>query len=209
MYSYFKGGVVGWQSLQSNRRILTIDVHDVGYDFNVTSRLIQSLPPAGELVHLFSHLQVRDDQWILYGFETAAERDLFRQLISVSGIGAQLALALLDTLGLQELVQAIVASNIRMLSQTPGVGKKTAERIALELRTKLADWRDRAGLVTQPSAGPIGAVQEDVEMTLLALGYSSQEVMQALSAVGRSSTLAKNDDAEEWLREAIAWLSQD
>lgn len=209
MYSYFKGSVVGWQSPQVNRRILTIDVHDIGYDFYVTSRLVQNLPAPGETVNLFAHLQVREDQWTLFGFETAAERDLFRQLISVSGIGAQLALGLLDTLDLQELAQAIVASNIRMLSQAPGVGKKTAERIALELRTKLTDWRDRAGLVSQPGAGPVGAVQEDVEMTLLALGYSSQEVMQALSAVGRSSTLSKNDDAEEWLRAAIAWLSQD
>ena len=120
-------------------------------------------------------------------------------------IGSEVARPIL---GLQELVQAIVSSNTRMLSQAPGVGKKTAERIALELRTKLADWRDRAGLVSQPSAGPVGAIQEDVEMTLLALGYSSQEVMQALGEVGRSKSLSKNDDAEEWLREAIAWLSQ-
>ena len=209
MYSYFKGLVVGWQSPQPNRKLLTIEVNDIGYDLSVTSRLIQNLPAVGQSVQIFTHLQVRDDQWTLYGFETSAERDLFRQLTSVSGIGSQLALGLLDTLGLQELIQAIVSSNIRMLSQAPGVGKKTAERIALELRTKLANWRDRAGLVSQTSAGPVGAVQEDVEMTLLALGYSSQEVMQAIAAVGRHSTLAKNDHGEDWLRDAIAWLSQD
>jgi holliday junction DNA helicase RuvA len=209
MYSYFKGVVVGWQSPQPNRKLLTIEVNQIGYDLSVTSRLIQNLPAVGATIQIFTHLQVREDQWTLYGFESTAERDLFRQLTGVSGIGSQLALGLLDTLGLQELVQAIVSSNIRLLSQAPGVGKKTAERIALELRTKLADWRDRAGLVSQPSAGPVGAVQEDVEMTLLALGYSSQEVIQALTAVGRNSTLAKNDQGEEWLREAIAWLSQD
>lgn len=199
---------MGWQSPQPNRRFLTLEVNDIGYDLAVTSRLIENLPAVGDSVQIFTHLQVRDDQWTLYGFESSAERDLFRQLTSVSGIGSQLALGLLDCLGLQELVQAIVSSNTRMLSQAPGVGKKTAERIALELRTKLADWRDRAGLVSQPSAGPVGAIQEDVEMTLLALGYSSQEVMQALGAVGRSKSLSKNDDSEEWLREAIAWLSQ-
>ena len=209
MYSYFKGTVIGWQSPQSNRKVLTLEVNGIGYDLQITSRMLENIPATGECIQVFTHLQVREDQWTLFGFESAAERDLFRQLTSVSGIGAQLALGLIDTLGLQELVQAVVSSNIRMLSQAPGVGKKTAERIALELRSKLADWRDRAGFISQPSSGPVGAVQEDVEMTLLALGYSSQEVLQALNAVGQTSTLAKNDNSEEWLRAAIAWLSQD
>lgn len=207
MYSYFNGTIVGWYSPQNNRQILTLEVNHIGYDLSVTSRLIHSLPDVGELFQVFTHLQVREDQWTLYGFASSAERDLFRQLISVSGIGSQLALGLLDTLGLQELVQAIVSSNTRLLSGSPGVGKKTAERIALELKTKLADWRDRSGLVTTPSAGPVGTIQEEVEMTLLALGYSTQEVIQSLTAVGKTSTLAKQDDAEAWLRAAIAWLS--
>ena len=167
-----------------------------------------SSPPADETMQVFTHLQVREDQQILYGFATAAERDLFRQLIAVSGIGPQLALALIDTLGLQDLVQAIVSSNTRCLAQTPGVGTKTAERIALELKTKLSEWRDRSGLETLPAAGPITAIQEDVEMTLLALGYTTQEVSKALQAVGQNTALAKNADAEAWIRAAIAWLSQ-
>lgn len=208
MYSYFKGTVVSWHSPQANRQVLTLEVNSIGYDLSVTSRLIHNLPAVGEPLQIYTHLHVREDQWILYGFATVAERDLFRQLTSVSGIGSQLALGLLDTLGLQDLVQAIVTSNIRLLSRSPGVGKKTAERIALELRTKLADWRDRAGFVATPSAGPVGSIQEDVEMTLLALGYSTQEVVQSLAAVGQQTTLARNDDAEAWLREAIAWLSE-
>ncbi len=145
---------------------------------------------------------------VLFGFGTAAERDLFRQLISVSGIGPQLALALLDTLGLQDLVQAIVVSNTRLLAKTPGVGSKTAERIALELKTKLAEWRQQAGLLSAPGAGPVPEIQEDVEMTLLALGYTNSEVMQALQVAGQNTTLSKNSDAEAWIRAAIAWLSQ-
>ncbi|MEM6592754.1 MAG: helix-hairpin-helix domain-containing protein, partial [Cyanobacteria bacterium P01_C01_bin.73] len=96
----------------------------------------------------------------------------------------------------------------RALSQTPGVGKKTAERIVLELKTKLAEWRQQTGLVTAPTGGPATNVQEEVEMTLLALGYTSGEIMQALQAVGRSTTLSKTTDTEDWIREAIAWLSR-
>jgi holliday junction DNA helicase RuvA len=208
MYAYLNGAVVGWQSPQSNRYLLTLEVNQVGYDLSVTSRLIQDLPAVGSSCQIFTHLHVREDQWTLFGFLSSAERDLFRQLISVNGIGPQLGLALLDTLGLKDLVQAIVSSNIRLLCQVPGVGKKTAERIALELKTKLAEWRDHAGLTTVPGAGPVGAVQEEVEMTLLALGYSTQEVINALNTVGKETALSKTEDPEDWIRAAIAWLSQ-
>jgi holliday junction DNA helicase RuvA len=206
MIGYLNGSVV---SLQPGKRtILTLEVNQIGYDLQVPARIRQQLPTDSELTQVFTHLQVREDQLTLFGFASAAERDLFRQLVAVSGIGPQLALALIDSLGLQDLVQAIVSSNTRLLSKTPGVGAKTAERIALELKTKLSEWRNQAGLSTVPAAGPIGTVQEDVEMTLLALGYSTQEVMQALQHVGQSKALAKNDNAEAWIRDAIAWLSQ-
>ena len=110
-------------------------------------------PKSAKDAQIFTHLNVREDQVTLFGFSSSAERDLFRQLVSVSGIGPQLALALLDTLGLQDLVQAIVAGNTRLLSRTPGVGNKTAERIALELKTKLAEWRQQAGIAITPGAG--------------------------------------------------------
>lgn len=208
MIGYLRGTILGIQKLAPNRIILCLDVQGVGYDLLIPARLLQDLPPASETVALFTHLQVRDDQLILYGFGSAPERDLFRQLISVSGVGPQLGLALLDSLGLSELVQAIVSGNTHRLSRTPGVGTKTAERLALELKTKLAAWRDQTGLVTTPQAGPMAAIQEDVEMTLLALGYTAQEIRQALDAVGQTTALAKNTDAEAWLRETITWLSR-
>ncbi|MDX2098721.1 MAG: Holliday junction branch migration protein RuvA [Leptolyngbyaceae cyanobacterium bins.59] len=208
MISYLKGTIAGIQRLSNNRVILTLDVNQIGYDLQIPQRMLQELPGLGEIAQLFTHLQIRDEQPILYGFASLAERDLFRQLVSVSGIGAQLAIALLDTLGLQDLVQAIVSGNTRTLARTPGVGTKTAERLALELKTKLAEWRQQAGIITTPAAGPTLAVQEDVEMTLLALGYTATEVSQALQAVGQSASLPKNADAEAWIRQAIAWLSQ-
>jgi Holliday junction DNA helicase RuvA len=208
MISYLKGIVASVQKISSSRVILTIDVNGIGYDVQINARLAQQLPPVGEDFQIFTHMQTREDQTVLFGFASPSERDLFRQLISVTGVGPQVAMALLDALGLQDLVQAIVASNIRLLSKTPGVGNKTAERIALELKTKLAEWRMQSGLGSALSAAPIPSVQEDVEMTLLALGYTSDEITHALQAVGQSSALSKSDNAEAWIREAIAWLSR-
>lgn len=208
MISYLKGKVAGIHKSTANRITLTLEVNQVGYDLQIPPRMVQQLPAAGEAFQVFTHLQIREDQQVLYGFASAAERDLFRQLVSVSGIGAQLAIALLDTLGLQDLVQAIVTSNTRQLAKTPGVGAKTAERIALELKTKLAEWRQQSGLAMPVPAGVATALQEDVEMTLLALGYTSPEVMEALSALSEDTSLSENTDAEAWIRASIAWLSR-
>ncbi|MGQ9871165.1 Holliday junction branch migration protein RuvA [Leptodesmis sp.] len=207
MIGYLKGTIASIQK-HGNRVVLTLDVNQVGYDVQIVPRLLMQLPAVGELVQIFTYLQFREDRMTLFGFGTAAERDLFRQLVSVSGIGPQLAVALLDTLGLQDLVQAIVTGNTRALAKTPGVGSKTAERIALELRSKLAEWRQQAGVMPVPAAGPVLSIQEDVEMTLLALGYTNSEIAQALEAVGQSTALSKQEDPEEWIREAIAWLSR-
>jgi Holliday junction DNA helicase RuvA len=207
MIGYLKGTIASIQKV-GNRVILTLEVNQVGYDVQIVPRLTMQLPAIGDSMQVFTHLQIREEVVTLFGFGAAAERDLFRQLVSVSGIGPQLAVALLDTLGLQDLVQAIVSGNTRALAKTPGVGGKTAERIALELRTKLAEWRQQAGILAIPAAGPALTIQEDVEMTLLALGYTNSEISQALQAVGTNTTLSKRDDAEEWIREAIVWLSR-
>lgn len=209
MIAYLKGILVGVHRSSTNRTVLTLEVNQIGYNLQIPPRMVQQLPAVGDEVQIFTHLQIRDDQVSLLGFASTAERDLFRQLVSVSGIGTQLALTLLDSLGLTDLVQAIVTGNTRILTKTPGVGSKTAERIALELKTKLAEWRQQTGLPTQSVAGPTPAIQEDVEITLLALGYTSSEVMQALQAVSQNPSLADADvDAEAWIRAAIAWLSQ-
>lgn len=208
MLSYLKGTVVGTQSINNNRVILVLDVNQVGYEIQVVSRFRSELPKGDEPVQVFTHLNVREDNMSLFGFSSLAERDLFRQLIAVSGIGPQLAMALIDTLKLQDLVQAIVSGNTKLLSRTPGVGAKTAERISLELRSKLSEWRDKSGLTTVPDAAPTIGIQEDVEMTLLALQYTPTEITQALQAVGTNTALSKSADTEEWIREAIAWLSR-
>lgn len=208
MISYLKGTVAGVVKSSGNRVILTLEVNCCGYDLQIPARLAAGLPTTGEQVQVFTHLQIREEQPMLYGFGSLAERDLFRQLISVSGIGAALAIALLDTLDLPDLVQAIVSGNTQLLIQTPGVGGKTAERISLELRNKLADWRTTVGLAATTSDVSLPPeILEEVQMALLAVGYTPNEISHALNAVSQNALVKKNASAEEWIRQAIAYLS--
>lgn len=212
MISYLKGKKVDITKSVQNRLFLILEVNDIGYEMQISSRHARLLEEkeTSDVIQIFTHLQIQEDKQILYGFATAAERDLFRQLTSVSGIGMQLAIASIDTLGISELVGAIVTSNITTLSKIPGVGKKTAERIALELKTKLAKWHKISDIqIEQPEAvfSPKPEIKEDLEMTLLALGYSNEEIEQVLTALSRDEQLLQNPNAEEWIRSAIAWLS--
>lgn len=209
MIGYLKGTVAAIQKNSSNRVILLLETNNIGYEVQIVPRMIAKLPAIGEFVRVFTHLQVREDQMILYGFSSSAERDLFRQLVSVSGIGTQLAIALLNTLELPELVRAIVNENTKILAKTPGVGSKTAQRIALELKTKLAQWREEAGLTTVVSSGLTMDVQEEIEMTLLALGYTGSEVMQALEVLSQEQQLSSQTSTEEWIKRAIAWMAEE
>ena len=208
MINYLKGKAVEVVRSTTNRVMVILEVNQIGYEVQIPSRFARQLATGESELQIFTHLQVREDQQILYGFASAAERDLFRQLISVSGIGTQLAIALIDTLGLTDLVQAIVTTNLRALGKTPGVGKKTAERISLELKTKLAQWRQVSGVTASASATPATAVLEDVEMTLLALGYTNEEIEQAISTLSQDNQLLKNPNVEDWIKSAIAWLGE-
>ena len=213
MISYLKGIKADITKTTQNRLFLILDVNNVGYEMQISTRFARQLneSESDEAIQVFTHLQIAEDKQILYGFPSAAERDLFRQLTAVSGIGMQLGIALIDTLGISELVGAIVTSNITTLTKTPGVGKKTAERIALELKTKLAQWHKISKIeVQQPEAvfAPKPEIKDDLEMTLLALGYTNEEIEQVLTALTRDEQLLKNNNVEEWIRSAIAWLNE-
>jgi Holliday junction DNA helicase RuvA len=182
-------------------RTIILAVQGVGYEVIVPAKTCASFPAVGSPLELYVHLQVREDNLTLYGFPQMAERELFRQLLQVSGVGAHSAMALLDTLGLPDLVRAIVTNNHRLLTLAPGIGTKTAERLALELKTKLANQRflDRASAPTLPPQ-----MMEEIELTLIALGYSPQEIQQALAGV----SLPPGQDVEVWLKALISWLAQ-
>jgi holliday junction DNA helicase RuvA len=204
MISYLKGTAIQIQTPTSTKTILVLEVNQVGYELQVPQRTILEVAIDAE-IQVFTHQQVREDAISLYGFMSAAERDLFRQLISVSGVGASLAIALLDKLGIADTVSAIVTSNIQRLSSAPGVGKKTAERLALELRSKLGQWRIAAGLSESlPLTSLNATMQAEVELTMLALGYTNDEIRQALQAIGQDSLMVKSQNIEDWLRLAIA-----
>jgi Holliday junction DNA helicase RuvA len=211
MISYLKGKIVEIVKNPNNRFFLVVEVNNIGYEVQISSRFSRQLSiEAPETLQVFTHQQIQEDRQILYGFSSLSERDLFRELISVNGIGAQLAIALIDTLELSDLVGAIVTSNINILTKTPGVGKKTAERIALELKSKLAQWREIKGIEIKTQISTVAVkseILEDLEMTLLALGYSQTEIEQAITALTQDNQLLKNPNIEEWIRSAIAWLS--
>ena len=210
MISYIKGKAIEITKSTTNRIILIMEANQIGYEIQIASRLARKLSlETEETIQIFTHQQIREDQQILYGFASVAERDLFRQLIGVSGIGTQSAIALIDSLGINDLVGAIVNNNLPTLTKAPGIGKKTAERLVLELKTKLAHWREVEGvqISTATRVLPKTEIIEELEMTLLALGYTQEEIEQALSAISQDNQLLKNPNVEEWIRSAISWLS--
>jgi len=208
MISYLKGLAVDFVKNTGNRVIVILEVNNIGYELQVPSRLARKLSGEKEkIVQVFTHQQVKEEQQTLYGFATAAERDLFRQLIGVTGIGALSAIALIDTLGFDDLIEAVISNNINALAKAPGVGKKTAERLSLELKSKLEGWRLLPGSSASSALAIPTEVIKEVEVTLGALGYTQQEIEQALSVLSKDKQLLKNPHVEEWLRKAIAHLS--
>lgn len=156
---------------------LLVDVGGVGYEVEAPMSTFYGLPGVGESVHLHTHLVVREDAQLLYGFASEAERAAFRQLIKVSGIGARLAVTILSGIGVIDLVRCIEEQNVAQLTRLPGVGKKTAERLVLDLRDRIGEAVGQGGMVPAPSPAHHG---DDALHALLALGYREKEAMAAL-----------------------------
>ncbi|MBW4697779.1 MAG: Holliday junction branch migration protein RuvA [Aphanocapsa lilacina HA4352-LM1] len=201
----FVRGMLAEVGPRSGQSWATVDVGGVGYRVWTHARTVGKLPRIGEEVKLFTLMIVREDAMQLFGFLESGERELFGQLVSVSGIGPRMGLALLETLAPTELVQAILQGNTRALALAPGVGTKTAQRLALELRSRLSKWREESGM-SAVGARASSRVYEEVELALLALGFAPGEVVRALDAV--APAMAGEEQTEAWLRAAIAWLSE-
>jgi holliday junction DNA helicase RuvA len=148
-----------------------VDCNGVAYELDVPMSTFYNLPAVGDPVTLHTHLVVREDVQALYGFGTPEERAAFRQLLKISGVGARTALAVLSGLSVAELAQAVALQESTRLTKIPGIGKKTAERLLLELKGKLAD------------AKPAVAGTGDVLNALLGLGYSEKEALTALKGL--------------------------
>ncbi|GGP23951.1 Holliday junction branch migration protein RuvA [Silvimonas iriomotensis] len=159
---------------------LIIDVAGVGYEVDVPMSTIYVLPHLGEKVSLFTHMVVREDAQLLYAFATRDERDLFRALIKITGIGAKIALAILSGLSADELALAIATENTVRLSKVPGIGKKTAERLVLELKGKLGSVAASTAMPDKNAAPVQQGSRADVLHALLALGYNDREATTAM-----------------------------
>jgi Holliday junction DNA helicase RuvA len=181
--------------LDKNPAQLIVDCNGVGYEFGVPMSTFYNLPATGERVTLLTHMVVREDEQLLYGFGTTQERELFRELIKISGIGARTALAILSGMSVNDLAQAVTLQEVGRLTRIPGIGKKTAERLLLELKGKLG-----AELGTAP--GTEGESSNDVLSALLALGYSENEALLAFKQVPAGSSVS------DGIRQALKALSK-
>ncbi|MBT9608696.1 Holliday junction DNA helicase subunit RuvA [Aquabacterium commune] len=151
-----------------------VDVHGVGYEVQVPMSTFYNLPELGAKVTLLTQFIVREDAQLLFGFLTAGERESFRELVKISGVGPRIALALLSGLNTEELAQAVAAQDASRLVKVPGIGKKTAERLLLELKGKLAP------ALATPGWAATSDAQGDILQALIALGYSDKEAQAAL-----------------------------
>jgi Holliday junction DNA helicase RuvA len=163
--------------LEKNPPEVLLDCHGVGYEVLVPMSTFYNLPPIGQQVALLTQFIVREDAQLLYGFGSAEERAAFRQLIKVAGVGPRTALAVLSGMGVQDLAQAVTLQEAGRLVKVPGIGKKTAERLLLELKGKLG------AELTGPAALAQSDAQADILQALLALGYNDKEAAAALKAL--------------------------
>lgn len=164
--------------LEKNPPQILIDCHGVGYEVDVPMSTFYNLPALGEKTALLTHFVVREDAQILYGFGSASEREAFRQLIKISGVGPRTALSVLSGMSVADLAQAVTAQESGRIVKVPGIGKKTAERLLLELKGKLG-----ADLPLTGAASAVGESASDIQQALMALGYSEKDAALALKAL--------------------------
>ncbi len=190
-------GRIAGTLLARNPPQVLVDVSGIAYELDVPMSTFYNLPGTGEKVALLTHLVIREDAHLLFGFATEPERRTFRQLLRISGIGARTALAVLSGLSVADLVQAVTLQETGRLTKIPGIGRKTAERLLLELR-------DRLGSEFAPAAaaGRASAATADVLHALVALGYSEKE---ALAAVKQ---LPEEVGVTEGIRQALKLLAK-
>jgi Holliday junction DNA helicase RuvA len=188
--------------LEKQPPLLLVDVHGIGYEIDAPMSTFYQLPDIGQEVTLFTHFVVREDAQHLYGFYTRDERLLFRTLLKVNGVGPRLALTILSSTAPEEFVRCVLNNDTASLVRLPGIGKKTAERLVIEMRDKLSDWYqgapvEGASLVKQENQGRHQILQDAIA-ALITLGYKQQEA---------SRTVTKIDDgaagSEELIRRAL------
>ena len=183
--------------LEKNPPQVTLEVQGVGYEIDVPMSTFYNLPGVGERLTLYTHLVVREDAHLLFGFASESERRAFRQLLKISGVGARTALSLLSGMSVADLVQAVAMQEAGRLTKVPGIGKKTAERLLLELKDKLG-----AELMAGVAVNRAAPASGDVLNALLALGYNDKEAHYALKHLPEGLSVS------EGIKQALKLLSQ-
>ena len=181
--------------------VLIIDVGGVGYELEAPMSTFYKLPETGASLVLYTHMVVREDAQLLYGFSDKSEKTVFRTLLKVNGVGPKVALAILSTLGVSDIIETVQMEDVTRLTQVPGIGKKTAERLLVELRDRIsADDIDPSSFPASSSpesAAPASAIGDAVS-ALIALGYKPNEASRAVRAVAE-----EGDASEELIRKAL------
>jgi Holliday junction DNA helicase RuvA len=201
MYSYIKGELT-----EINIDHIVIEAGGIGYQIFISAQTFDYLPAIGEETKVYTYLYLREDAMILYGFLTKDDMELFKKLISVSGIGPKGGLAILSTLDADDLRFAILSGDSKAIAKAPGVGAKTAQRVILELKDKMSleeAFEKKTEHVQMGQSSGNNLVKNDAVMALTALGYSSTESMKAVSAVA----ITEEMDVEDVLKAALKTLS--
>ncbi len=198
-------GQLRGQLLNKKPNVLLLDVHGVGYEIFIPLTSFYELPGEGNEISLKIYTHVREDALTLFGFRSQREKDLFLKLISISGIGPKLAIAILSGAQVEELAQAIAESNLPRLTSIPGVGRKTAERLVLELKSQITQFLLPEQVEASRASAAPSALEEDVLSALTNLGYPRASAEKALSAVLHSSECART--FEDILRNTLKRLA--
>ena len=188
--------------LEKHAPELLVDVQGVGYEVQVSLTTYFELPAPGEPVTLHTHFVVREDVQQLFGFASTAERGLFRVLIRVSGVGPKMALAILSGMTADEFARCVRGGDVNTLMKLPGVGRKTAERLVVEMKDRLDAWQaPEAGIAAAPPVSAGNAALEEAEHALVALGYKPQEAARMISIAARDQ--GEGAASEALIRQAL------
>lgn len=202
MLSYLKGTIVSKESTGGPNDRLVIEVAGVGFDLVVSRRTLLTVGDLGNEVMIHTSLAIRENDWTIFGFSHAEERQMFNLIQTVSGVGPKLALALIGTFGPQELADAILASDHKLISQAPGVGAKLAQRLILELKAKIEQWQENRGLTSIVEGGQRTSSYDEVREILGGLGYTVTEVSMALKSASENGA----EDVESLVRVSLKYL---
>ena len=188
---------------------LLLDVSGVGYEVEVSASVLATSPQAGKSLVLYTHFVVREEAQLLFGFGDQRERDLFRAYIRINGVGPKMALALISSISLPTLVSAVQANEVGVLTKVPGVGKKTAERLMVELKSRLDTLMPEGMSAVSLAVGSVDrAVGREAEDALIALGYkpnqASDAVQQALQALANDSGDVGTEQLVTWVLRSMA-----